>query len=200
MSTNHDSSDHASSSSHHTKTYRNPSLTVDAIVPVRVHQSHNIDDEGSFHICLITRGRDPFKSCLAFPGGFVDYGEDPEIAVLRELEEETHLKVSETKTLEECRKNLQLITVAGNPQRDPRRHTVSVVYAVKLEGPYALRNLKADDDAESVSFYPLSSLVKGIEYELAFDHQMILEKFAKWFNDFGKDQEFYYEMEVDEHL
>ena len=59
--------------------YRNPSLTVDAIVPISTSEG--------FKICLITRGRDPFQGSLAFPGGFVDYMEDPEVAVVRELDE-----------------------------------------------------------------------------------------------------------------
>jgi hypothetical protein len=41
--------------------------------------------EKRLNILLITRGRDPFKGCYAFPGGFVDYGEDPEDACIREL-------------------------------------------------------------------------------------------------------------------
>jgi len=40
----------------------------------------------------VKRKHDPFKDCWAFPGGFVDYGENPEKSVLRELEEETNLK------------------------------------------------------------------------------------------------------------
>lgn len=43
-------------------------------------------------ILLITRGNDPFKGSLAYPGGFVDYNEDPLDACLRELEEECGIK------------------------------------------------------------------------------------------------------------
>ena len=53
-----------------------PSLAVDAVV-IR-------EDE----VLLITRGREPWKGMLAFPGGFVDKGEDPEESVIRELKEE----------------------------------------------------------------------------------------------------------------
>jgi 8-oxo-dGTP diphosphatase len=51
------------------KVYKVPNLTVDAIVTRKKISGHEI--------LLITRGRDPFKGCYAFPGGFVDYGEDP---------------------------------------------------------------------------------------------------------------------------
>ena len=61
--------------------YKNPSLTVDAIVTKYIKKN----EEKRLNILLITRGRDPFKGCYAFPGGFVDYGEDPEDACIREL-------------------------------------------------------------------------------------------------------------------
>lgn len=69
---------------------------------------------------LVTRKFNPGQGKLAFPGGFVDYNENPATGCLRELEEECGLHGH----------NLQLITVAGNPSRDPRGHTVSVVYSV----------------------------------------------------------------------
>ena len=50
-------------------TYKSPSLTTDAIV-LRKHKTDSLHD-----ILLVTRGNDPFKDHLAFPGGFVEYGE-----------------------------------------------------------------------------------------------------------------------------
>ena len=58
-------------------TYRNPSLAADAIA-LR-------DGPRGAQVLLITRGFPPWEGRLAFPGGFVDMGEDPENAVLREL-------------------------------------------------------------------------------------------------------------------
>jgi len=37
---------------------------------------------------LITRKKATFHGMLAFPGGHIDEGEDPEVACTRELEEE----------------------------------------------------------------------------------------------------------------
>ena len=42
-------------------------------------------------VLLIERGSDPFRGCYALPGGFVDYGEDIEEAIDREIAEETGL-------------------------------------------------------------------------------------------------------------
>ena len=99
------------------KVYKVPNLTVDAIVT-----RDSATKQGFHDVLLITRGRDPFKGLHAFPGGFVDYGEDPQDAVLRELKEEC------------CVDGVQpeLITVAGKPDRDPRKHVVSIVYAVNI--------------------------------------------------------------------
>jgi 8-oxo-dGTP diphosphatase len=86
-------------------TYKSPSLTTDAIV-LRKHKTDSLHD-----ILLVTRGHDPFKDHLAFPGGFVEYGEEPGKGCLRELKEETNLDG----------KNLELLTIRGEANRDPRK-------------------------------------------------------------------------------
>ena len=134
-----------------------PNLTVDAIVT-----KTNPQDANKKLILLITRGRDPFKGHYAFPGGFVDYGEDPENACIRELKEECLI---EGKTPE-------LICVAGNPNRDPRKHVVSIVYHVDVDPNH---EVKAGDDAASVKWYDLKEVEET--YQMAFDHKEILLKF-----------------------
>jgi 8-oxo-dGTP diphosphatase len=113
-----------------------PNVATDAIV---VRPS----GPSSHQILLITRGRDPFKGALAFPGGFVDYNEDPEVACLRELEEECGIKG----------KSVELVTVAGNPKRDPRKHIISIAYHVQLAD--FTQEPKAGDDAASAKWYDL---------------------------------------------
>ena len=94
--------------------FRNPSLAVDSIC-LR---------DGGAEVLLIRRGRSPWKGELAFPGGFVDYGEDPEVAALRELLEETGVEG----------RNPQLYAVKGSPDRDPRKHIVSIFYMIHVDG------------------------------------------------------------------
>ena len=75
-----------------------PSLAVDAVV-VRGEE-----------VLLIRRGKQPWEGMLAFPEGFVDEGEDPEVAVVRELKEECGLDGEV----------VRLLCVKGDPNRDPR--------------------------------------------------------------------------------
>ena len=72
---------------------------------------------------LITRKKKTFQGCLAFPGGHIDYGEDPEVACVRELKEECNVDG----TLK------GLPTVRGKPDRDPRYHMISIVYIVEVD-------------------------------------------------------------------
>ncbi|MFV0265734.1 MAG: NUDIX domain-containing protein [Draconibacterium sp.] len=65
--------------------YPRAALTVDAIVFVR--------ENNNTWVLLIERGREPFKNKWALPGGFIDMDETLEQACIRELQEETGLKV-----------------------------------------------------------------------------------------------------------
>ncbi len=124
---------------------RCPSLTVDAVVPM-----------GENRILLIRRANEPFQGCWALPGGFVDVGERVEDACLRELREETGI-VGEIRCL---------VGVFSDPNRDPRGHTVSVVYAVGRVGG----EIQGADDASEAAAVPFDD-----HLELAFDHRQIIE-------------------------
>jgi len=116
-------------------------LTVDCI----------IDIEGK--IVLIKRENPPLG--WAIPGGFVDEGETVEDAVRREMKEETNLSLE----------NLKQLHVYSDPARDPRGHTVSVVFtAVGVGEP------KAQDDAKEIGLFTEDTLPDDI----AFDHRKIL--------------------------
>ncbi len=123
--------------------FKNPSLTTDAVI---------IQNK---HVLLVKRKNDPFKGKWALPGGFVEYGETTENAVIREVLEETSLKT----------RIQRLVGVYSDPERDPRGHTITIVYQLDI----IAGSEKAGDDAAAVSFFPLQNLP-----ELSFDHEKII--------------------------
>ena len=142
------------------KKYKIPSLTTDAIV-LRKHKNDEFHD-----ILLITRGKEPFAGKLAFPGGFVNYGENPEHGCIRELKEETDLDGLD----------IELLTVRGDPKRDPRRHVVTIVYIVNVD-PDA--NPKGGDDAKDAKFYNLKDIIQNQKNNMSFDHYSIIEELVE---------------------
>ena len=85
--------------------YPRPAVTADCVVIAR---------ENEPKVLLIQRGNEPFKGCWAFPGGFMNMDETTEQCAVRELEEETGLKVTEIKQ----------IGAYSKVDRDPRGITV----------------------------------------------------------------------------
>lgn len=126
---------------------RTPLLTVDAVIEV---------DEG---IVLIERANAPHG--WAFPGGFVDVGESVETAAMREAREETGLEVE----------LVELLGVYSDPDRDPRGHTVSIVFVARAAG-----QPRAASDAAGAAVFPPDEP----PCPLAFDHAWILEDYRRW--------------------
>lgn len=132
--------------------FKNPGATIDLII------------EKNEKILLIERKYEPFKGKWALPGGFIDYGKETlEKAAVREGGEETSLKIK--------LKDLEFFGVYSSPNRDPRGHIISHVYIVKKYSG----ELKANDDAKQVRWFPLYELPK-----LAFDHKKIINDYRKW--------------------
>jgi len=125
--------------------FKKPSITTDGIV------IKNRD------ILLVKRKNPPFKDLWALPGGFVEYKETTENAVIREVFEETGLKT----------KIIKLAGVYSDPNRDPRGHTITIVYMLEIIGG----EMDANDDASEVKYFNLKNLP-----DLAFDHKEIIEK------------------------
>jgi len=131
---------------------KTPLLTVDGIIEL-------YEKEQFLGIVLIERLNEPLG--LAIPGGFVDVGESVEVALLREMKEETDLEVEIS----------SLLNVYSDPSRDPRFHTASVVYICKAEGiPRGL------DDAKEAIVYAKDALPFE---KLVFDHAQILRDYLK---------------------
>ncbi len=130
-----------------TFTYEYPRLmlTVDAVV-------FRLNGE-DMEVLLIQRKHDPFEGMWALPGGFVDMDETVEQAVVRELEEETGLRLDKLK---------QLFTFS-EIGRDPRGRTVSVTFFGITEMDNS--TVKGGDDAKDAQWFQLDQLP-----DLAFDH------------------------------
>ena len=77
--------DFMSSQSRQMSIYRDLTVSVDAII--------TRPGKKGIDILLITRGSPPFIGYLAFPGGYVDYGEDPKDGCLREVNEECGVEI-----------------------------------------------------------------------------------------------------------
>ena len=133
---------------------KSPYLTVDAVIIC--------EDDSTV---LIKRKYDPYKDSWALPGGFVEWGETVESAVVREVKEETGLEVE----------IIKLVGVYSDPKRDPRGHTVTICYLTRrING-----NLKADTDASTAQHFKKDEILK---LKLAFDHDTILKDAFKLLN------------------
>ena len=144
--------------------WRNPTPTVDVIVVRR---------EPTLQVLLIERRNVPHG--WALPGGFVDEGERVEAAAIREVMEETCL----SPTLS------TLLYVYSDPSRDPRKHTLSVVFIGEVDGT---RQARAADDARSVRWVDAQVLATCLAHPrprlddraFAFDHAEILRDWLRF--------------------
>lgn len=125
-----------------------PAVTVDIALFAR--------DGDEIEVLLIQRAREPFAGRWAFPGGFVDADESLEDAAARELREETGLEGIAFKQ----------VGAFGDPGRDPRGHTVSIVFAAVLDRK---PEVQGADDAADARWHPVTR-----PPQLAFDHAKIL--------------------------
>ncbi|MEW6455508.1 MAG: NUDIX hydrolase [Acidobacteriota bacterium] len=144
---------------------RNPFPTVDIIIEYKKG-----DKEG---IILIKRKNPPYG--WAIPGGFIEYGEFAENTAIREAKEETNLDIE----------ILSQLHTYSNPERDPRHHTISVVFVARGFG-----TAKAKDDASEIGIFNKDEIPEN----LAFDHNRILKNYfnlKEELQKFGLDFSFF---------
>ncbi len=127
--------------------YRNPFPTVDIIIELQ---------EG---IVFVKRRNPPLG--WALPGGFIDYGEPAEAAAVREAREETGLTVE----------LMGVLGVYSHPRRDPRKHTMSVVFVARADG-----SPMAGDDAAEAAICPPERPPQPLQ----FDHPVILNDYLEY--------------------
>ena len=132
----------------YTYKYPRPAVTADCVV---------MTNEPLPKVLLIQRGADPFKGTWAFPGGFMNMDETTEQCAIRELEEETGLKVTA----------VDQIGAYSKVDRDPRGRTITVAYLAIIDSP---EEVKGQDDAAKAEWFPITELP-----HLAFDHYDIMQ-------------------------
>jgi 8-oxo-dGTP diphosphatase len=110
-------------------------------------------------VLLIQRGDEPYRGKWALPGGFVHADEDLPAAAARELAEETG--IGEV--------YLEQVGAVATPGRDPRGHTVTVVWVGLVPGDRC--ELRASGDAALARWFDVADLPR-----LAFDHAELLKQ------------------------
>jgi bifunctional NMN adenylyltransferase/nudix hydrolase len=123
------------------------------------------------HILLIQRGYSPGKGLWALPGGFINPKERLVDCVIRELIEETKIKVPEIV----LRKGITYNEVFDHPDRDLRGRTITMAYLIELDGgDGTLPRVKGSDDAKKAQWFKLSE-VREMGQVLYGDHQHIID-------------------------
>lgn len=134
-------------------------VTTDAVV---VH---------SGHVLLVRRRAEPGKGLWALPGGFVGQSETLLNACLRELKEETRLKLP----LPVLKGSIKGSHVFDHPERSQRGRTIT--HAFHFNFPAGeLPEVRGSDDADKARWVPISEALE-MGPRLYEDHLYILEFF-----------------------
>jgi bifunctional NMN adenylyltransferase/nudix hydrolase len=134
-------------------------VTVDAVVHM------------AGHVLLIRRGRPPGKGLLALPGGFLEQRETVYQSAVRELEEETGLRLLPS-TMQAA---LGAVQVFDHPDRSQRGRVITHAHYFAL-GSGPLPEVRGSDDASEARWVPVSELA-GMEKQFHDDHFHILDAF-----------------------
>lgn len=123
----------------------------------------------SGHILLVQRKSEPGKGLWALPGGFVNGNERVRAAAVRELAEETGLKLQ----AEVLNRSIVAERVFDHPDRSLRGRTITHAFLYQLDNTKPLPKVRGMDDAEKAKWVPLSDLGNLMFFE---DHFEIIEE------------------------
>lgn len=131
--------------------YKKPSITADVIL---------LSQEGK--VLVMKRNTQPYKDTWVFPGGFIDEGEDPKTAALRELEEETGISAAPVK--------ICFNEVFYKKGRDPRGWIMTLSYVIKINHqPVPQITTNNDGEQEAGGFMWVTPL-ELLKLNMGFDH------------------------------
>ena len=123
----------------------------------------------SGHILLVKRGDMPGKGLWALPGGFLNQEETMLDGAIRELKEETKIKVP----VPVLKGSIKGSKTFDAPNRSARGRTITQAFLIDL-GVGELPKVKGSDDAEKAFWVPF----KGVKQEKMFeDHFFIIDNF-----------------------
>ncbi len=128
----------------------------------------------SGHILVIRRGHQPGKGLLALPGGFLQPELTLEDNAIKELKEETQIKVPSAV----LRGSIKASRPFDYPERSSRGRTVTFAYFIELEPSLkdGLPKVKGGDDAAKAFWLPLSALGEN-EDKFFEDHYSVIRTF-----------------------
>jgi len=121
------------------------------------------------HILMVERGAQPGRGLLALPGGFLDVDETIEDAVIRELREETGIKVPEPV----LRGSIRARARYDDPQRSLRGRTITDAFLFELR-PGPLPRVKGGSDARKAQWISLAEF-QSLESRIYEDHYHIVQ-------------------------
>ena len=130
--------------------YRNPAPASGVII------------EEDKKVLLVKRKYSPFKGDWSLPAGFMEYGESPEACAIREIYEETNLKVK-----------LSSLFGVYSGHDDPRTYAVLIVYLAKnTKG-----EPKPGDDAQEIAFFKEDEIPSNIAFAA---HRQVLKDYFRF--------------------
>lgn len=139
----------------YTYKYPRPGVTADVVA---------ITKEEVPKVLLIQRGFEPYKGCWAFPSGFMEMDETTEECAIRELQEETGLKLD----------SMVQVGAYSKVDRDPRGRTITIAYLAIVDKQLSVI---AQDDAAMAEWFSIKNLPT-----LAFDHNEIMTDAISMYN------------------
>lgn len=125
----------------------------------------------SGHILLIKRGREYGHGLWAMPGGFINRNEKIRNASVRELREETELKVP-TKVLFG---SITAEKVFDDPFRSNRSRIITHCFKYVLNNDHELPKVKGADDALEARWVPISE-IENMKWQFFEDHYHMIQK------------------------
>jgi bifunctional NMN adenylyltransferase/nudix hydrolase len=130
----------------------------------------------SGHVLMVRRKANPGRGLLALPGGFLQQNTKIVDSALKELKEETRIRVPK----EDLIKSLKDEKVFDHPNRSLRGRTITHAFYFELPAGGELPHVKGDDDAEHAMWIPITELYSRDD-EIYEDHCHIIQ----WFYNRG---------------